>query len=128
MVVPGWLRTRKKGHWEAGDKAVRRRGGRGSVGVARCLTIFASRLRSRPKASAVEGTMDNHLQKMDFCQPLSSLTQNWRSGPRMERRRLRLRLTAWTPADRGQSSHCHLRMPSLHQRSSVLSLGNGTVS
>lgn len=47
--LPSWPRTQKEEHWEAGDKAVRRRGGWGSAGVARYVTVFASRLNSHQK-------------------------------------------------------------------------------
>lgn len=94
----------------------------GGVGAARCLTIFTSHLNSRHGRDGGQPTTED-----DFCQPPSSLTQTWRSGTRTEGRRPRRRPTAWAPADRGQPSHCHLRMASPRRRRSARSLGNSAV-
>lgn len=110
---------RARGGWGRGGPMQTQAGG---VGAARCLTIFASHLNSHHGRDDGQPTTED-----DFCQPPSSLTQTWRSGTRMEGRRPRRRPTAWAPADRGQPSHCHLRMASPRRRRSAPSLGNGAV-
>lgn len=104
MVPPGLSRTRTKEHWEAGDKAARRRGGRGSVGVARYVTIFAQK---HPPWKG-QWTTDYRRRLLPETTP---------GGGRQCGRPL----TVASPAT--ATSTC----PLCTNKKSVLSLGNGTV-
>lgn len=94
LMVPPRLvedpNERALGGWGQGGSTQRRAGERGSGTVRDDFC---------PEASAMEGTVDDRLQK-------TTSARDHTGG----------RPTVWPPADRGQSSHRHLHMPPVHQQ------------